>query len=49
MMGPATITPTSILQFQLKLVVALFDLFTDKSVDTSGNEGGFMVMGDEGV
>ncbi len=29
-----------------ELVVALSDDFTDKSVDTSGNEGG--VMGDEG-
>jgi hypothetical protein len=46
MMGPATITPTSMLRFLLKLVVALSDLFTDESVDTSGNEGG--VMGDEG-
>ncbi len=30
-----------------ELVVALSDVFTNKSVDTSGNEGG--VMGDEGV
>ena len=29
-----------------ELVVTLSDVFTDKSVDTSGNEGG--VMGDEG-
>jgi hypothetical protein len=29
-----------------ELVVALVDIFTNKSVDTSGNEGG--VMGDEG-
>ena len=49
MMGPTTITPTSILQFQLKLVVALFDLFTDESVELTGNEGGFMVMQNEGV
>ena len=44
--GPATITPTSMLRFLLQLVVALSDLFTDESFDTSGNEGG--VMGDEG-
>ncbi len=49
MMGTATITPTLILQFQLKLVVALFNLFTVESVDMTGNEGGFMVMGNEGV
>ena len=29
-----------------ELVVAFSDVFTNKSVDTSGNEGG--VMGDEG-
>jgi hypothetical protein len=29
-----------------ELVVALSDLFTDKSVDTSGNDGG--VVGEEG-
>jgi hypothetical protein len=29
-----------------ELVVALSDVFTNESVDTSGNEGG--VMGDEG-
>ena len=29
-----------------ELVVALSDVFTNKSVDTSGNEGG--LMGDEG-
>ena len=29
-----------------ELVVALSDLFTDESVDTSGNDGG--VMGEEG-
>ena len=29
-----------------ELAVALSDVFTDESVDTSGNEGG--VMGDEG-
>ena len=30
-----------------ELVVALSDVFTNESVDTSGNEGG--VMGNEGV
>ena len=45
MTGPATITPISMLQFLLKLVVLLSNLFTNESVDMSGNEGG--VMGDE--
>jgi hypothetical protein len=46
MTGPATITPTLMLRFLLKLLVALSDLFTNESFDMSGNEGG--VMGDEG-
>ena len=44
--GPSTITPTSMLRFLLQLVVALSDLFTDESFDTSGNEG--RVMGGNG-
>jgi hypothetical protein len=39
MKGPAMITPTPMLRL-------LSDVFTDKSIDTSGNEGGF--MGGEG-
>jgi hypothetical protein len=48
MKGPAMITPTLMLRFLSMswLSRCPSDVFTNESVDTSGNEGG--VMGDEG-
>ncbi len=46
MKGPAMITPTLMLQFLPMSWLSLSDDFTNKSVDTSGNEG--EVMGNEG-